>query len=176
MEVRAWHLYNEMAKSPKSDLFAKPIQEGMGRRDAITDAGLAHFQKAYSSAQISKEDLFYYVYGILHSPDYRDRYADNLSKELPRIPAVKKDIDFWAFSEAGRALAHLHLNYEIAEPYPLVIESKGALTNADYRVEKMRFAKKGEKTHRFTITASLSKASRRRLGSMWSMVRPHWTG
>jgi predicted helicase len=150
------YLYDEMAKSPKSDLFAKPIQGGMRRRDAITDAGLAHFQKAYSSDQISKEDLFYYVYGILHSPDYRDRYADNLSKELPRIPAVKKATDFWAFSEAGRALANLHLNYEIAEPYPLVIESNEALTNADYRVEKMRFAKKGDKTtviynHRITL-------------------------
>ncbi len=95
---------------------------------------------------ISKEDLFYYVYGILHSPEYRERYADNLSKELPRIPAVKKAANFWAFSKAGRALADLHLNYETVEPYSLTIEVKGALTNADYRVEKMKFAKKGDKT------------------------------
>jgi predicted helicase len=53
----------------------------------------------------------------LHSEDYRTRYADNLTKELPRIPCVKKAEDFWAFSKAGRDLAHWHLNYETVEPY-----------------------------------------------------------
>lgn len=52
-----------------------------------------------------EEDLLYYIYGLLHSPEYRSRYADNLSKELPRIPAVKKFADFMAFSKAGRELA-----------------------------------------------------------------------
>jgi predicted helicase len=112
------------------------------RRDAITDTGLAHFQSAYPDEAITKEDLFYYVYGILHSPDYRERYADNLSKELPRIPRVRTAPDFWAFSRAGRALADLHLNYETVEPYPLNIQASGTLTDADYRVEKMKFAKK----------------------------------
>ena len=55
---------------------------------------------------LTKEDLFYYIYGLLHSPDYRSRYADNLGKELPRIPAVKTFGDFRAFSKAGRELAH----------------------------------------------------------------------
>ena len=62
---------------------------------ASSDTGLAHFQSAYPSEKISKEDLFYFVYGILHSADYRNRYADNLGKELPRIPRVKKAEDFW---------------------------------------------------------------------------------
>lgn len=140
------YLYDEAARTSKNDLFAEPIEGGMRRRDAITDVGLAHFQAAYPGEQISKEDLFYYVYGILHSADYRELYADNLSKELPRIPAVKKGTDFWAFSKAGRALAGLHLNYETVEPYPLTIEAKSTLTDADYRVEKMKFAKKGDKT------------------------------
>lgn len=87
------------------------------RREAITDAGLAHFQQAYPNEAIGKEDIFYYVYGLLHSPDYRSRYADNLSKELPRIPRVKTAADFWAFSRAGRALAELHLNYETVPLY-----------------------------------------------------------
>src|SRR5690606_2680922 len=54
------------------------------RKDGISDAGLAHFTAAYLNEKISKEDVFYYVYGLLHSSDYRERYADNLSKELPR--------------------------------------------------------------------------------------------
>ena len=128
-------------KANDHDLFVDPIRSGSRRRDAITDAGLDHFQSAYPGEAISKEDLFYYVYGILHSPDYRERYADNLSKELPRIPRVRTAADFRHFSKAGRDLAALHLNYETVDKYPLTVEAKGNLTDADYRVEKMKFAK-----------------------------------
>lgn len=115
------------------------------RRDAITDEGLAHFQVAYPGEIISKEDVFYYVYGLLHSPDYRERYADNLGKELPRIPCVKSAEDFRAFSQAGRDLAELHLNYETVAMYPATIDSGATpLGPADYRVEKMRYGKKGK--------------------------------
>lgn len=112
------------------------------RKDAITTEGMVHFQSAYPGENITREDLFYYVYGLLHSPDYRERFADNLGKELPRIPCVKTATDFWAFSQAGRKLADLHLNYESVEPYPLKIDSGGKkLTDADYRVEKMHYGK-----------------------------------
>lgn len=144
------YLYDEQAQATDEtdDLFAVDEHSDIAlkRRDAITDAGLSHFQEAYPGEAITKEDLFYYVYGLLHSPDYRERYADNLSKELPRIPRVKTAADFWAFSQAGRDLAHWHLNYETVEPYPLTLESKGPLTNSDYRVEKMKLAKKGDKS------------------------------
>ena len=145
------YLYDEEAQEQASatrDMFAEPAAGASQRprRDAITNAGLAHFQEAYPGEAITKEDLFYYVYGLLHSPDYRDSYADNLSKELPRIPRVKTAADFGAFSKAGRALAKLHLNYETVQPHPLTIDAKGALTDADYRVEKMKFAVKGDKT------------------------------
>ncbi|NNB05473.1 DEAD/DEAH box helicase [Pseudomonas fragi] len=153
------YLYDDAAEVGEQyhpGLFDAPPQQKHRRRDAITDEGQAYFLVAYPGEKINKEDVFYYVYGILHSADYRERYADNLSKELPRIPAVKKAADFWAFSRAGRALADLHLNYETVEPYPLTIEAKGTLTNADYRVEKMKLAKKGDKTaviynHRITL-------------------------
>jgi predicted helicase len=147
------YLYGEAEPEPdkttpqNADLFAAPsppATTGRTRRDAITDAGLAHFRAAYEWDNIRKEDIFYYVYGLLHSPDYRDRYADNLAKELPRIPCVKTPEDFWAFSKAGRALAELHLNYETVAPYPLKIDTGNKqLTDADYRVEKMKYGKKG---------------------------------
>ncbi|MBN9506610.1 MAG: hypothetical protein J0I69_11340 [Altererythrobacter sp.] len=122
-----------------------PSETRIVRRDGITDKGLAHFQAAYPDETISKKDLFYYVYGLLHSEDYRERFADNLSKQLPRIPRVKTAIDFRAFSEAGRALAGLHVNYGQVELYPVTI-AQGDLRLAHipdperfYRVEKMRF-------------------------------------
>ena len=131
------------------DLFeaaaAKPATPQYRCRDAITDEGLAHFQAAYPGQTISKEDLFYYVYGLLHSPDYRERYADNLSKELPRIPCVKTAADFWAYSQAGRQLADLHLHYETVNPYPATITGDtGKLTPAQYCVEKMKYGKQGK--------------------------------
>lgn len=123
----------------------KPVTEEYTRKDAITDAGLAHFQTHYDDTSISKEDLFYYVYGILHSPKYREKYAADLKKMLPRVPLAP---DFWAFSKAGRELAHWHLDYEQVEPWPVEEERKpqGELDDFTYyHVEKMRFPKKGEK-------------------------------
>lgn len=125
-------------------LFDAPAQSSAStRRDAITDEGLAHFSAAYPGEAIGKEDLFYYVYGLLHSPEYRVKYADNLSKELPRIPAVKAAADFWAYSSAGRALADLHLGYETVPMYPANVQSS-ASSDSDYRVEKMKYGKKGQ--------------------------------
>ena len=120
--------------------------ETANQRDAVTDESLSFFQKAYSGETVSKDDLFHYVYGLLHSPDYRERYADNLTKQLPRIPLMKCAADFWAFVEAGRSLGDLHVGYESAEPYPVTIkEGDLRLANiadpvAYFRVDKMKFA------------------------------------
>ena len=145
----------EKADKESEGLFAGQAENGYRVKDGITDGARAHFRAAYPGEEISKEDLFYYIYGLLHSEDYRTRYADNLSKQLPRIPAVKKATDFWAFSQAGRKLADLHVNYETVEPYQVGFK-EGALlhanfTDADYRVEKMKFGKKGKEKDKTTV-------------------------
>ncbi|HAY4757316.1 TPA: DEAD/DEAH box helicase [Escherichia coli] len=119
------------------------------RKYGISDEGLNYFSSHLNDMAITKEDVFYYLYGLLHSQDYRNRYSDNLTKELPRIPCVKNINDFWAFSDAGRKLAGYHLNYETVEPYKANIDtgliSYSQLGKDDFYVEKMKFAKKGEK-------------------------------
>jgi predicted helicase len=120
------------------------------KRIAVSDLGLKYFKEAYPDELIDKEDIFYYVYGLLHSENYRSRYADNLSKELPRIPRVRKTADFWAFVAAGRELGSLHTDYESAEPYPVTFK-QGDLRLANipdpeafYRVTKMKFGGSGK--------------------------------
>ena len=85
------------------------------RIDNISDTALRAFQEHYSDDTITKDDIFDYVYGILHSPCYKEQFANDLSKMLPRIPYAP---DFRAFADAGKALADLHLNYETCEQYP----------------------------------------------------------
>lgn len=134
--------------SSQGSLFDEPKKDSnnsqYNRKDALTDVSFSYFQSAYPNENISKEDVFYYTYGLLHSEDYLERFADNLSKELPRIPAVKRAEDFWAFSKAGRELAELHLNYETVELYPAKVA--GGSKAEDYRVEKMKYGKAKDKT------------------------------
>lgn len=134
------------------------------RHDAITDEVLAVFREAYPRAfdgcnrrtieqaradglsyavansderfEIAKADIFYYIYGILHSPEYRERFASNLKKELPRIPLAG---DFAAFCRAGRELARLHIDYEEVEPWALIEEDGDSVDPG--RTEKMKFGK-----------------------------------
>jgi len=118
---------------------------------------LKHFHAAYRNTDITKEDVFYYVYSLLHSAEYRTRYADNLSKQLPRIPAVNQEQDFWAYSKAGRKLGDLHVNYETVERYPVtIVEGDLRLANISdpksfYRVEQMRFAGKRPNLDKTTV-------------------------
>ncbi len=130
-----------------------PVASGRKKRYALTDEGLEHFRKAYPGIEMSKEDVFYYVYGLLHAPWYREKYADNLAKELPRIPCVPGVDRFRAFCQAGHDLANLHLNYESIKPYPLTLTVHGdpKLTDADYQVEKMRYGKNGKEKDLTTI-------------------------
>lgn len=123
------------------------------RHDGITDWILKEAQKRYHTKSITKEMIFYYVYGILHSEDYRTRFAADLKKSLPRIPLVDDVNVFMDFYKAGKKLAELHLNYETIPPCPGVkVDGDRPLTGTDddyeyYKVvDKMRFRSKQDKS------------------------------
>ena len=111
----------EENKNKQRSLFDEEANDDYIRRDGITDWILKEVRTRYSAKNITKEMIFYYVYGLLHSKDYRERFAADLKKSLPRIPIVDSLDDFMEFYKAGKELADLHLNYETVAPYPDVI-------------------------------------------------------
>ena len=125
------------------DLFGKKT---LVRHDGVSDWILRRAERQYG-ATVTKEEIFYYVYGFLHQPAYRQTFAADLKKSLPRIPLVERYEDFKKTSDIGRRLAALHLNYEALEPYPL--EEKGDFS--DTRVTQMKFAGKKGKENRSTL-------------------------
>lgn len=131
----------------------KPDEYGYIRRDAITDYALTKFTVGYEDDGITKKDIFYYVYGVLHSPEYRAKYQNDLKKMLPRIPMLK---DFWGYSKVGQKLAELHLNYEKVKPFKLqeIINDKAPKNEKDlFRVNKagMKFPKEKKVEDKTTI-------------------------
>lgn len=143
--------YDENKGEQEVSLFGTTNEERWTQRDGITDWCLQEVRSRFAGAQsITKEDIFYYVYGLLHSRDYRERFADDLRKALPRIPIVERAEEFIAFSKAGRQLAQLHLHYEdYAHKAEGVEVDERDYTAADeyayYAVEKMRLPKKDER-------------------------------
>nr|MCU0499370.1 DNA helicase [Anaerolineae bacterium] len=112
-------------------------EDGSNRRENITDWALKQFQDHYNDPMITKWDIFYYVYGVLHHPAYREKYADNLKRDLPRVPYLA---DFRSVSAIGSQLAQLHLNYETIAPYDLEYVWKPDRP-VSYRVEKLKLSK-----------------------------------
>ena len=142
--------YDENKGEQEVSLFGTTNEERWTKRDGITDWCLQEVRSRFAGAKsITKEDIFYYVYGLLHSPHYRERFADDLRKALPRIPIVERAEEFIAFAKAGRELAHLHLHYEdFANLAGVEVEEKDYSATdefAFYAVEKMRFAPKDER-------------------------------
>lgn len=100
-------------KNRENSLFDDEETNRYIRRDGITDWILKEVRNRFGGSRIiTKEHIFYYVYGLLHSKQYRERFADDLKKSLPRIPIVDNVQDFMAFYKAGKELADIHLNYE----------------------------------------------------------------
>ena len=134
------YYYEENKGEKQGALFDRTKSEKYTRRDGISDHIHKLALEQYGS-DVTREDIFYYVYGILHSKEYRTRFADDLKKSLPRLPLVDRRGDFEIFSKAGRALANLHLNYENQKPSKQVRVMGEEYQN--YHVTKMRFGKKG---------------------------------
>lgn len=134
--------YYEENTSKQKGLFDDSNHEDYIRRDAISDFILERSKKQYGK-NVVKEDIFYYVYGLLHSKEYKETFANDLKKMLPRLPLAEDVRDFWKFSKAGRTLADLHLNYETVASLAdvKVIGDDGT----SYTVEKLRFPKKDQK-------------------------------
>ena len=112
-------------------------EDGTNRRENITDWALQNFRSHYDDETITKWDIFHYTYGILHHPDYRERYAADLKRDLPHIPYAD---DFWAFADAGAKLAELHVNYEAQPQYPLTFV-EDETRQLDFRVKRMKLSK-----------------------------------
>ncbi len=134
--------YYEEREKQNIGLFEEPGKSEYICKDGVSDFILNRAKKMYGK-NINKEDIFYYVYGFLHSPEYKTMFSSDLKKMLPRIPLVEDLNDFWKFSKAGRKLGDLHINYEKVPAYNDV-EVTGEESN-DFRVDKMRFPKKNQK-------------------------------
>ena len=113
-------------------------EDGTNRRENITDWALAQFQVHYADNTITKRDIFHYTYGLLHHPDYRERYQENLKRDLPHIPFAE---DFWRFANAGKRLADLHVNYESQPEYDKLDPIETPNMQVDFSVERMKFSK-----------------------------------
>ena len=159
------------------DLFESENTEvRLVKRDAITEEGLDYFRQAYPDQVITRDDVFYYIYGLLHSKDYRKRFRNNLAKGVPRIPCVKSIVDFRAFHDAGKRLGRLHVGYESVTPYPATIDSGGrdlgSVTDpvSFFRVVKMKHPASGRKKDRSTIVYNHNLTIRDIPEAAWNYV------
>ena len=130
------------------NLFNQGKKKGLVRHDGITNFILKRCRENYGP-KVMKEDIFYYVYGLLHMESYRKEFASDLRKSLPRIPLVEEPKDFRLISKIGRELADIHLHYEDQEPISGVTVT-GEKTN-NFKVTKIRYAKKGMVEDKSTI-------------------------
>ena len=146
------YVYTKDEKGEQMTLFDKG-DGGYRRESGMTDFMLARCRREFGE-KVTKEDIFYYIYAVLHSPDYRARFEADLKKSLARIPLCRTGAEFAAFVRAGRKLGDLHCGYENAAPWPdcavdiipdassNLVNPVNPVQNSLYAVTKMRFAKK----------------------------------
>ena len=143
--------YEEKKKGDQLELFGLEEKGKFVRHDGVSDFILQQFQNILGST-VGKEDIFYYVYGALHSPSYRKKFDADLKKQLPRLPLPKDMPTFKRVMKIGRDLAALHLNYEDIEPWPLKEVVTGS--KVSFRAEKLRYGKKGGADDRSVIVVN----------------------
>jgi predicted helicase len=145
------YIYSEEKSESDVSLFDRPTEE---RRHGVTEAAQNRVSSLLGT-EVTKDEIFFYVYGILHSSEYRETFAADFKKDVPRIPYVEDSVGFFAFASAGRALADIHLGYESIDPWPDLEIKYSSKFNSDspesYRVEKMKYPKTGRETDRTTI-------------------------
>jgi predicted helicase len=112
-------------------------EDGTDRKENISDWALKQYQEHYKDESITKWDIFYYIYAVLHTPAYKEKYAANLRRSLPRIPFYE---DFRKYSTAGKKLAELHVNYEI-QPEFYLQKIEAPERKLDWKVVKMKLSK-----------------------------------
>ncbi len=140
-------------------------EDGTNRQENITDWALTAFRTHYNDDTLTKWDIFHYTYGLLHHPEYREKYQANLKRDLPHIPFAK---DFWGFTDAGTRLAYLHVTYESQPEYDKLKFVQTPDVPLDWRVEKMKLSR--DKTqivynNFLTLDGIPSKAFDYRLGT-----------
>lgn len=137
------YYYEQLEKTSQSVMFGENKETGLIKKDGITDWILERAQE-YHGKEITKEHIFYYVYGFLHNKDYVEKFSSDLKKMTPRIPLLSETKDFLDYAEAGKKLSELHTNYETIPAYKNLI-IKGEEANY-FKVDKIRFANKNDKT------------------------------
>ena len=135
--------YYEEHAAAMDNLFGIAGEKEYIRHDGITDFALKQAQELYGP-KVTKEDIFYYIYGFLHLPSYREEFAADLKKSLPRILFVEEPKQFWQIKKAGRQLAGIHLNYE-NQPAPDGVVVEGA-ESGNFTVKKLKFKSKKDKS------------------------------
>jgi predicted helicase len=133
-------------------LFNESDENGYTRKDAISDTTLANYRSRYGN-HVEKTDIFYYVYGVLHSPEYKERFAADLKKNDPAYPDGR---GLLGFSQAGRDLATWHLTYETVQPWPLDEHRAGSGGDVDLHFTKMRSARAGSVLDKTSIVYNSS--------------------
>ena len=146
-------------KELDQEIIVNNFGETLIKRENITNWALNYFQEQYKNPSITKWDIFYYCYGILHSEEYKETYKNDLFREIARIPILKTYQDFKKTSDIGKTLADMHANYEEIKPNEEYFEveehnllkKKEELGDRFYRVQKMKLAKKKETQEYFSL-------------------------
>ncbi len=150
-DAQCFPLYWYEKKTEQTGSLFDVNQDKFIRRDGVSDWILKEVRSRFGNTRsLTKEHIFYYVYGVLHSAQYREKFAAELKKTLPRIPVAEKAEDFMAFYKIGKELADLHLNYEKIDPCPDVIVESDVTDESTnlydfYSVKKMRFPAKNRR-------------------------------